>query len=54
MQTITVSLKEHKGEERILAEFPYSKKINDGRVNSISKTPEISVVFHIIAGKILR
>jgi hypothetical protein len=54
MQTITLSLKEHKGEERIFAEFPYSEKINDGRVKSISKTPEITVVFHIIAGRILQ
>ena len=30
MRTITLSLKEHKGEERIFAEFPYSEKINDG------------------------
>jgi integrase/recombinase XerD len=29
MSTITLSLKEHKGEERIFAEFTYSKKIND-------------------------
>lgn len=28
MPTITLSLKEHKGEERIFAEFPYNKDIN--------------------------
>ncbi len=29
MHTITLHLKEHKGEERIFAEFPFNKKIND-------------------------
>ena len=29
MPAITLSLKEHKGQERIFAAFPYSKKIND-------------------------
>jgi hypothetical protein len=37
MHTITLSLKEHKGEQRVFAVFSYNKKINE----AIMQTPGI-------------